>query len=606
MGQGQSSDKEVMPRCVVSDPAQPHNFSHRSEQKVKHDCFGCGKSDVPWEIRERPLYYYCTICDLEFHKNCLEYPSKIIHPYHPQHPLVFTVINYETGIIADTNYGEYYRFRYRFDIENSEYPKNIKPKSSIIFDKCTWCGNDLSGWFYRCTICNFSLDFQCALEFPPLTIQNPKSHPHSLALFPRPLSFPCNACGLINVLEPSYACYQCNYVVHQSCIDLPRVIKITRHPHRLSHTLFLPAKVSSCRVCYKNVDIKYGQYSCNHEECFYVVHSKCATHGKIWDGEELEWEDEESEQAEDIAPYKKISGGLIEHCWHQHHFLKLEKYEGTRDSKKQCQACMRPVNPHDFYSCIECEFFIHEVCANLPRKLDHASHNHPLYMDPYPIYDRMHMNLGCSVCFRYSSGLKYRCKKDGCSEGGKQFQVDVNCILVPECFTHESHAEHRLFISTFGKDKRECQGCRWRHCQYLLQCVSCEFAICYTCATIPNELYHKYDDNPLSLCYGEKGVDGTYWCEVCEEELDPMEWFYTNTKQCTTIHRKCILGDNVYMKSGHTFEHSSDEVKVVCHGSSSRPICHTCHKYCPHPVYFKVYMPDGTEVDICSVNCHKI
>jgi len=132
-----------MPRCVVSDPAQPHNFSHRSEQKVKHDCFGCGKSDVPWEIRERPLYYYCTICDLEFHKNCLEYPSKIIHPYHPQHPLVFTVINYETGIIADTNYGEYYRFRYRFDIENSEYPKNIKPKSSIIFDKCTWCGNDL-------------------------------------------------------------------------------------------------------------------------------------------------------------------------------------------------------------------------------------------------------------------------------------------------------------------------------------------------------------------------------------------------------------------------------------------------------------------------------
>ncbi|AEE79881.1 Cysteine/Histidine-rich C1 domain family protein [Arabidopsis thaliana] len=440
MGQGQSSDKEVMPRCVVSDPAQPHNFSHRSEQKVKHDCFGCGKSDVPWEIRERPLYYYCTICDLEFHKNCLEYPTK----------------------------------------------------------------------------------------------------------------------------------------------------------------------VSSCRVCYKNVDIKYGQYSCNHEECFYVVHSKCATHGKIWDGEELEWEDEESEQAEDIAPYKKISGSLIEHCWHQHHFLKLEKYEGTRDSKKQCQACMRPVNPHDFYSCIECEFFIHEVCANLPRKLDHASHNHPLYMDPYPIYDRMHMNLGCSVCFRYSSGLKYRCKKDGCSEGGKQFQVDVNCILVPECFTHESHAEHRLFISTFGKDKRECQGCRWRHCQYLLQCVSCEFAICYTCATIPNELYHKYDDNPLSLCYGEKGVDGTYWCEVCEEELDPMEWFYTNTKQCTTIHRKCILGDNVYMKSGHTFEHSSDEVKVVCHGSSSRPICHTCHKYCPHPVYFKVYMPDGTEVDICSVNCHKI
>lgn len=157
-------------------------------------------------------------------------------------------------------------------------------------------------YFYRCSICIFCLDPPCSRKIPPHTIKNPKIHHHPLIFLPRPLLLPCDACGLIRRSEPSYACFQCNYVVHRGCINLPRVIKLTRHPHRLFHTPFLSLTISSsCRLCYKTVDIKYGLYSCNHDNCSYVVHSKCATHKTIWDGRELEWEPEEYGEIEDIC-----------------------------------------------------------------------------------------------------------------------------------------------------------------------------------------------------------------------------------------------------------------------------------------------------------------
>ncbi|KAG2292017.1 hypothetical protein Bca52824_038686 [Brassica carinata] len=64
-------------------------------------------------------------------------------------------------------------------------------------------------------------------------------------------------------------------MVHSMCIYLPRVIKLTRHPHRHSHTSSLvPSDHEfSCGVCHKTADINYGQYSCNRG-CHYAVHPK--------------------------------------------------------------------------------------------------------------------------------------------------------------------------------------------------------------------------------------------------------------------------------------------------------------------------------------------
>ncbi|XP_010422952.1 PREDICTED: uncharacterized protein LOC104708145 [Camelina sativa] len=506
------------------------------------------------------------------------------HPYHPQHPLMGG-----------------YRFHSDDDSDDDSDEDNSFARSGVI-PPCTWCGEELfeetshyGSYYYQCSLCNFGLCTPCVKNFPLPTISNPKSHHHSLTFLPRPLLVPCDACGLVERSDPSYVCFQCNYVVHKSCINLPRVIKLTRHSHRLSYTPFLPPKIIySCRLCYKTIDNKYGQYSCNDDFCSYVVHSKCATHQTIWDGRELEWEPEELDETEDVAPFKIVGDDLIKYFCHEHN-LKLEKYNGVRDKDKQCQACILHIDSRNFYNCTQCDFFLHEVCANLPRKLDHALHQHPLFLDPVP--PKKSNFLTCVVCSRAFAGFSYKC---ACKGSCRRFQVDVRCILVAadHPFTHKSH-ERPLFIPISTVDKKAlCGACKTTGADFYLQCTLCDFSLCYKCATVPDKLHYKYDALPLSLCYGEASNE-TYWCEVCEGKLDPSKWFYTCNKSYINIHLNCVFGSAAYMKSGYTFYNYHVTVKVLYNNCNTRPICRRCDGRCSSYVFLK--LSDGT--NFCSNDC---
>ncbi|CAA0364322.1 putative chromatin regulator PHD family [Arabidopsis thaliana] len=586
-------EKEEEQICRLSHPGHPHTLSRRDGTDPPDGCFAGGYESGAYESLGglEKFYHYCTTCDVAFHKYCHEKPRKITHPYHPQHSLSFSVIDRETRVLYDRDPHEYNNGKIYFGVGT--------PYHGNTFDNCTWCGENLRGgtFFYRCSICSFCLCPLCSFKFPLPTISNPKNHHHSLIFLPRPLLVPCDVCGLVERSDPSYVCFQCNYVVHESCIDLPCVIKITRHPHRLFYTPFLSPSISSCLLCYKTIDIKYGQYSCNHEDCSYVAHSKCATHETVWDGRELEWEPEEIGETEDVAPFKRVGDHLIKYFFHEHH-LKLEKYNGVRDADKQCQACILHIDSRDFYNCMQCNYFLHEVCANLPRKLDHALHNHPLFLDPAPPKD--FESIDCFVCRRPFAGFSYKCYKDNCEdEYGIKFQVDFGCILIPECFTHKSH-EHPLFIPIATKRSNRCEVCKAENAARYLRCTLCEFCLCYECAIIPDKLHYKYDALPLSLCYGEVS-DETYWCEVCERKLDPKEWFYTCNKANITIHCECVFGKFAYMNPGYKFDDiRSSTVEVICNRSSTRPFCNECKARCSSSVYLK--MSNGTVV--CSILCY--
>lgn len=60
-----------------------------------------------------------------------------------------------------------------------------------------------------------------------------------------------------------------------------------------------------------------------------------------------------------------------------HHSLFLFDTQGSNDEMandgKLCNRCVRQIS-FPFYGCEECNFFLHKSCANLPRKLKHASH----------------------------------------------------------------------------------------------------------------------------------------------------------------------------------------------------------------------------------------
>ncbi|VVA96154.1 unnamed protein product [Arabis nemorensis] len=118
----QSSDEkwrnEEEPRCIVSDPAQPHKVSRADDYETKQDCFSCGKRGPRLHYDPPPFHFYCPTCQVEFHDTCHTFPSKMIHPYHP---LTFTFLQKETEMIVDTNVGG------RHDFLRRHMPENFCP-----------------------------------------------------------------------------------------------------------------------------------------------------------------------------------------------------------------------------------------------------------------------------------------------------------------------------------------------------------------------------------------------------------------------------------------------------------------------------------------------
>lgn len=246
--------KKSLPLCRLSDPKEPHKLCQRTKPRFTL-CITCKGQH---HLRDKGrYYYYCATCDLEFHRGCHLFPPEIKHPFHLIHPLTLTFLDPRLNSSKIPEIWLVYCSESYIDISGDASDGNHKRckscRKNITYISDTDYVSLFDMTYYHCPICNFSLHSSCLKDSPPLTIENLKSHDHTLTLFPRQLPLPCDACGFpLNTLDVSvYSCLLCNYMVHRRCIYLPRVIKITRHHHRLSITLpplFL--LVMSCLVAF--------------------------------------------------------------------------------------------------------------------------------------------------------------------------------------------------------------------------------------------------------------------------------------------------------------------------------------------------------------------
>ncbi|KAL9310311.1 hypothetical protein AtEden1_Chr1g0060891 [Arabidopsis thaliana] len=194
---------------------------------------------------------------------------------------------------------------------------------------------------------------------------------------------------------------ECNFVFHSDCMYSPRVIKISRHHHRISNTLSLRLGEWSCGVCHQIIDGDYGAYTC--DKCdHYVVHSRCALEKNVWDGEDLEGLPDEDDITQDIGSFNIISKEVILHFLHDHHLL-LEVsilynekktlssvlftyfrsscnrgcrgfvYE-CRDGKLIWRVCK--TERHNQLNCIKCDFIVCMKCATLPYRARYEHDKH--------------------------------------------------------------------------------------------------------------------------------------------------------------------------------------------------------------------------------------
>ncbi|XP_019087121.1 PREDICTED: uncharacterized protein LOC104747016 [Camelina sativa] len=522
------------PEVIDISKTHHHKLTLLKKRVKDFECAAkCGK------ITGYEFPYICHECDLAFHVDCVWHTSEVKHPlevnhsYHPWHPLKL-----HTGPLPDYSDG-----------------------------KCRLCSREIDvDLFYHCSSCNFTLDMCCVLNPPQLSLLNLKAHDHQLTLLPRLRSFTCNACGLTGDRSP-YICVQCDFMIHQDCLDLPRVININRHDHRISRTPVLGVVNSVCGVCRQEVDWTCGGFSC-HRCPDYVVHSKCATRYDVWNGKELEGVPEETE---DIEPFVVIDN-TIQHFSHKEHYLRLHVNGVICDDNKRCRACTHPICLESFYSCMDCDFIFHQNCAGFPRMKRHVLHNERL-----TLITNKSDYFRCHACDRWSNGFRYY---------NWLKTLDVRCASISEPFFHPSHFGSALYY-TSANEELCCNGCKEKS-YHVLRCIelNCGFAICFNCATMPQVVKHRTEDHPLSLCYGEK-ASGKYWCDICEEETNPETWFYTCKDQQASLHTNCVLGDFSGLMPKTTIEYEQKYFEVVLNNGITRPICRWCNLHCIFPIIVK-------------------
>ncbi|OMO64210.1 DC1 domain-containing protein [Corchorus olitorius] len=485
------------------------------------------------------LFAGCVDCDsFDLYKECAELPLEINHPYHRKHPLI------------------------------------LLPNPPIHPEKCScyWCKIQYKRFIYYCSSCNFGLNPENVSLPRMITVS---SHEHPWILLSACISFICNFCGTDGECAPYVCslCTSCDRVVHKNCISLPQKIKTRRHVHIISHTYFLPDKqpeTRECKICHDEVNTEYGSYYCSASGCNYIAHVKCATAGVIWEEaveDQEEWPDKSlsliTDVIEKVTVGEEIIATEIKHAYHEHSLIMT--FVGEVEQDCVCDGCMRSISV-PFYSCKECEFFLHRLCAELPRVKEHAIHKHRLTL-------KKNFFACCVACNRFHHGFRYICDEESC-----RFEIDIQCSLLSDSLMHPSH-QHMLLLT--DKYKGNCSHCNNKN-RLLYRCKeSCGFALGFECVTLPLTTRFKYDKHPLSLTYYDGSDPCQLYCDSCEEERHRKDWYYHCVKCDNSVHPICVLRDLPFIKPGslEVFDTYPHRVKFVKKLWNS-PLCHVCHKLC--------------------------
>ncbi|KAH1096259.1 hypothetical protein J1N35_013180 [Gossypium stocksii] len=525
----------------------PLFFVQNYNKEVELDCPGC----------QKPIsgpFYHCSDCTyptlFNLHKECAELSLEINHPYDRKHPLTLL-----------------------------PQPPTHPQKCS-----CSLCRTQWSGFVYSCSLCNFDLSLADFLSQQTLT---DASHEHPWMLISRKMSFICDFCGTAGEHSPYY-CATCHLLVHKNCISLPHHIMITRHRHTISLSYSLrQSQVEDwmCKICYKEVDIRYGNYRCRGSRCHYIAHVCCATDEAIWDGTIMpEGFDERSEEVvhepwnlitdvvEQIRIGELMVASEIKHSYHDHN-LRLSFSGKTKDDDSQCDGCTRPIST-PFYSCEQCKFFLHKDCAELPKQMPHPFHKHLLTLLNS---DNMIGDYSkCDACGRQYHGFSYRCHKGDC-----RFDIDIQCMLFSDTLKRPSH-EHSLFLD-HNNQGTSCSACfkTLDSGDVAYRCIKrCDFSLDVGCATLPLTVWYKYDRHPLTLTYSDYSEPSQHYCDLCEKEREPNRWFYHCADCDNSLHLNCALGDLPYMKLGNKLRFFHKHPLTVVKNIWNCPPCKRCGELC--------------------------
>ncbi|XP_021976207.1 uncharacterized protein LOC110871784 [Helianthus annuus] len=534
---------------------------NEDEVDAKQD-FRCLCSRCHEEINWFHRYYYsCSTCsDFSIHKFCAELPDRLEDICEAGHTLGFCLVNYYWNCSICN------RFR--------------KPRELL----------------YRCNLCDFKVDANCAKKRLQKNIIYHPSHKHPLVRIPRQILDECDACGKEHK-GIFYHCPTCasSYFIHSDCAFLPKKLQIQHttndiysHIHPLTLAYSFPKtdieskRYPRCRVC------RHGFSSSSHlwlykcEKCRYYTHLDCAT-SPATDKMIKNYDDVEHPDLLHL-PFPDPSYSLLKHLFfkesgskthevsHQHPLIledsRISYHDPTKRIELLCNGCLRPITSGPVYVCSNeegehCNFVLHEWCSRLPTELkDHPRHpRHPLILHS-KVIGKFFGVFACRLCGLNCNGFAYCCVE--CD-----YYIDVNCAFLPKEITHNSHPNHLL---TFDSDS-------------YFSCHSDDFVIHLREALlIPETTTHKCDKHPMKLSYFPiENHMSDYFCEICEEDLNPEYTFYHCRECMQSMHTACapsILRYETYAKDVEYGAYVHRYVNVKFGGTYNNIEVH------PHPLSF--------------------
>ncbi len=209
------------------------HFSHTHDLKLMDEihnnekCDGCARAILP-------PFYSCAKCNFFLHKSCFELPKKKRHPLH-RHPLTLL---------------------------------QMTPNK---FLKCSVCDQYCNGFTYSCETCHFILDVQCSLISDILTH---KGHKHQLLLSNTTDKQNCTSCD--SKSYQVFRCTTCEFALDFKCATLPHTTRYKQHdehPFTLCYNVEDDSGEYYCDICEEERDPKHWFYYC--ADCNYPAHPKC-------------------------------------------------------------------------------------------------------------------------------------------------------------------------------------------------------------------------------------------------------------------------------------------------------------------------------------------
>ncbi|KAK9275870.1 hypothetical protein L1049_023143 [Liquidambar formosana] len=316
----------------------------------------------------------------------------------------------------------------------------------------------------------------------------------------------CYGCDLPIWGGPSYGCNQCeDFILHKSCIELPQQIQ---HPVHPQHPLIL------LRETLSDVATRYCD-ACG-KWCFGFVFECAACDFDL-----------------DVQCSSQVP--TISYEGHEHLLIPLAKFISRR---RVCNFCGTRCDRFVF-RCVECDFNVHKLCAELPQQIRHPFHPpHPLSLGNHGV------RLECRACNVYIDKCSFRCEE--CS-----FNLCDKCALLVPSIKYEGH-EHLLTLFekvywTSRPNSGQCNSCETFCDSFVFRCVECDFNSHIHClpSLLPSIINHKCHKDTLTLLDSvvkKENLDKAY-CDSCGKERDPKHAVY-NCAECHFVaHIGCVISE---------------------------------------------------------------